>query len=136
MPAEKCIELLQCKLKEFGLSLSEDIVAICTDGASVMCKVGKLIEAEQQLCLAHGIQLAVLDVFYRHKYNTQCGQQSEYCQQVHSDVGEKTKSGREEVKTENAQFQQSTIENNEDEEEEEDVEDCERSSDIIILLRR
>jgi len=27
-----------------------------------MVKVQKIIEAEQQLCLAHGIQLAVLDV--------------------------------------------------------------------------
>jgi hypothetical protein len=69
MPAEKCIELLETKLATFGLSLSKDIVAICTDGASVMCKVGKLIEAEQQLCYAHGIQLAVLDVLYKHKFN-------------------------------------------------------------------
>jgi hypothetical protein len=69
MPAERCIELLEKKLATFGLSLSKDIVAICTDGASVMCKVGRLIEAEQQLCYAHGIQLAVLDVLYKNKYN-------------------------------------------------------------------
>jgi hypothetical protein len=69
MPAEKCIELLEEKLAKFGLSLSQDIVAICTDGASVMCKVGRLIDAEHQLCLAHGIQLAVLDVLYKNKYN-------------------------------------------------------------------
>ena len=52
-----------------GLSPSKDIVAICTDGASVMRKVGGLLEAEQQLCYAHGIQLAVLDVLYKSKYN-------------------------------------------------------------------
>jgi BED zinc finger len=69
MPAEKCIELLEAKLATFGLSLSKDIVAICTDGASVMCKVGRLLEAEQQLCYAHGIQLAVLDVLYKNKSN-------------------------------------------------------------------
>lgn len=67
MPAEKCVELLEMKLKEFNISLSEDIVCICTDGASVMKKVGKLVEAEQQLCYAHGIQLAVLDVLYKPK---------------------------------------------------------------------
>jgi len=40
--------------------------APCTDGASVMTKVGKkLISAEQQLCYAHAIQPAVLDVLYR-----------------------------------------------------------------------
>jgi hypothetical protein len=65
MPAEKCVELLEKKLSAFGLSLKDDIVAICTDGASVMTKVGKLITSEQQLCYAHGIQLAVIDVLYR-----------------------------------------------------------------------
>ena len=40
MPAEACIKLLEAKLATFGLSLSKDIVAICTDGASVMRKVG------------------------------------------------------------------------------------------------
>ena len=67
MPAEKCIELLEQKLSDFGLSLNEDIVCICTDGASVMAKVGKLIKADQQLCFAHGIQLAVLDVLYNNR---------------------------------------------------------------------
>jgi len=36
MPAERCVELLQAKLAEFGLSLEKDIVCVCTDGASVM----------------------------------------------------------------------------------------------------
>ena len=39
MPAEKCVQLLGTKLAMFGLSLQHDIVAICTDGASVMKKV-------------------------------------------------------------------------------------------------
>jgi hypothetical protein len=65
MPAEKCVQLLESKLSNFGLSLTDDIVAICTDGASVMKKVGSLIAAEQQLCYAHAIQLAVLDVLYK-----------------------------------------------------------------------
>ena len=65
MPAEKCVQLLETRLAEFGLSLSNDIVCIVTDGASVMTKVGKLIAAQQQLCYAHGVQLAVLDVLYK-----------------------------------------------------------------------
>lgn len=48
-----------------GLNLKQDIVSIATDGASVMTKVGRCIEAEQQLCYAHGVQLAVLDVLYK-----------------------------------------------------------------------
>ena len=67
MPAERCVELLQAKLAEFGLSLEKDIVCVCTDGASVMSKVGRLISAEHQLCYAHGVQLAVLDVLYKRK---------------------------------------------------------------------
>ena len=65
MPADRCIELLKSKLGTFGLNLETDIVGICTDGASVMCKVGKLLGAEHQLCLAHGVHLAVHDVLYK-----------------------------------------------------------------------
>ncbi|CAH0731006.1 unnamed protein product, partial [Brenthis ino] len=36
-----------------------------TDGASVMVKVGKLMNCYQQLCFAHGLQLAVIDVLYK-----------------------------------------------------------------------
>lgn len=64
MPAEKSVELLEIKLRELQISLP---VCICTDGASVMKKVGRLVEVEQQLCHAHGIQLAVLDVLYKSK---------------------------------------------------------------------
>ena len=69
MPAEKCVSLLEEKLQQFGLSLEHDVACICTDGASVMTKVGRLISAEQQLCYAHAIQLAVLDVLYRDHRN-------------------------------------------------------------------
>ena len=65
MPAMRCIELLDEKLKMFGLDLKQDIVSITTDGASVMTKVGRCIQAEQQLCYAHAVQLAVLDVLYK-----------------------------------------------------------------------
>jgi hypothetical protein len=37
---------------------------VVTDGASVMVKVGKLIHPLQQLCFAHGIQLAVVSIMY------------------------------------------------------------------------
>jgi len=71
MPAEKCISLLQEKLTQFNLSLEHDNVCICTDGASVMTKVGKLLPVEQQLCYAHAIQLAVLDVLYNDRRKRQ-----------------------------------------------------------------
>ena len=44
----------------------KDIVAIVTDGASVMTKLGRLLSGvvEQQLCLAHGTHLAITKVIY------------------------------------------------------------------------
>lgn len=69
VPAEKCLEVLEIKLQEHGLNLSKDIVCISTDGASVMVKLGKLIDVAHQLCFAHGIHLAVIDVLYKKKLN-------------------------------------------------------------------
>lgn len=63
MPAEVCVTLVQNKLKEFDTSI-ENIVSITTDGASVMKKALKLLRVYNQLCLAHGIQLGVIDVLY------------------------------------------------------------------------
>lgn len=65
MTAEACVEMVKKRISEHKLSLSEDIVCITTDGASTMTKVGKLITCHQQLCMAHGIQLAVTDVLYK-----------------------------------------------------------------------
>lgn len=50
MPAEKCVDIVDAKLKIYNISLDCDIVAITTDGASVMKKVGKIINADQQIC--------------------------------------------------------------------------------------
>ena len=71
MPATKCVELVETRFRDHGLSLNNDIVCINTDGASVMTKVGKLIQAEQQLCYAHGVQLGVLDVLYKREDTAQ-----------------------------------------------------------------
>lgn len=65
MPAEECIKLLRGRLAAFRLNMDTDIVAVCTDGASVMCRVGRLMSAEHQLCIVHGIHLAVQDILYK-----------------------------------------------------------------------
>jgi hypothetical protein len=67
MPATRCIELLDEHLKEFGIDLHRHVASMTTDGASVMAKVGRLLDDDvpiHQLCLAHGIHLAVMDTFY------------------------------------------------------------------------
>ena len=64
MPAEKCLEVLKVKLAEFDLDLHAHVACVTTDGASVMVKFGKSLPCEHQLCLAHGVHLAVTDVLY------------------------------------------------------------------------
>lgn len=63
--AETCVSLLKDRLKSFNLDFEKDIVGMTTDGAKVMQKVGKLMSCYQQLCYAHGIQLAINDVLYK-----------------------------------------------------------------------
>ena len=65
MPAEKAVAVVKKKLDEFGIDLDSDVVAATTDGASVMVKFGKSILSIPQLCLAHGIHLAICGVLYK-----------------------------------------------------------------------
>jgi len=67
--AEHCISLIKERLNNFGLDLETHIIGMTTDGASVMRKVGKLMSCYQQLCYAHGIQLAVVDILYKNNIN-------------------------------------------------------------------
>lgn len=63
--AEHCVNIVEERLKSFNLDIKSDIICITTDGASVMRKVGRLMPCYHQLCYAHGIQLAVIDVLYK-----------------------------------------------------------------------
>jgi hypothetical protein len=64
-PAEKCLELISSRLKEFNLDLTKDIVCSTTDGASVMVKFGRISPGLHQQCYSHAIHLAVLGVIYK-----------------------------------------------------------------------
>ncbi|CAK1599890.1 unnamed protein product [Parnassius mnemosyne] len=63
--AENCYNILKEKLVYYGLSIQNDISCIISDGASVMCALGRMVPSYHQLCLAYGIQCAVLDVLYK-----------------------------------------------------------------------
>ena len=41
------------------------IVAIITDGVSVIKKVGRIINIDHQLCFVHDVQLGVIEVLYK-----------------------------------------------------------------------
>lgn len=62
--AEKTSELVGLFLKDFDLTLEEDIIASCNDGAAVMVKYGKLNSNVQQLCYNHSIHNSVVKVLY------------------------------------------------------------------------
>lgn len=101
LTAEKCVELIKNKLQENGLSLSNNIVVITTDGVSPMVKIGKLIKVNQQLCLAHAIQLAIISVIYKQNENVEittdnnneCEEISDLkdCDEDYLDIGDELK---------------------------------------------
>ena len=62
MPVEKCISLLKERLHNFKIKLEDDTIDITTDGASVMKKLGKILEIDYTLPT---LQLAVISVLYK-----------------------------------------------------------------------
>ena len=60
--ASKVISIVTKKLEAMNLNTATDIVASIQDGASVMKRYGRLMPFENQFCLNHGINLAILDV--------------------------------------------------------------------------
>ena len=66
--SETCSNAIVHKLNEFGVNFEKDIVAITTDGCSMMKKLGRSISSLHQLCYAHGLQLMIQDTFYQ-KHN-------------------------------------------------------------------
>ena len=58
------LNLLEQRLDLFGVSLKSHVVAMTTDGASIMKKLGMLSRSQSQLCFAHGINLCFQDVVY------------------------------------------------------------------------
>ena len=71
MNVEKCIDVLKTRLKEHNANIDTDVVAIVMDGPNVMVRVGKIIEAEHQLCLVHEFTLQFV-MFFIKKILRQC----------------------------------------------------------------
>lgn len=65
--AIKCEEYLRERLHDFKINFDTDVIAIIFDGASVMTRLGGNLKCIHQLCLAHGLQLAIVDTFYTKK---------------------------------------------------------------------
>jgi len=65
--SNRLLEIISRRLLDFDISMTSDVVCVTSDGAPVMCQISKLSGCLRQLCIAHGIQLAVLDVLYERK---------------------------------------------------------------------
>ena len=65
--AENIKKLIEIRLKEYDLDMKIHIVALSTDGASVMLKLGTLVDSFQQVCHSHGMHLGVCDTMYTKK---------------------------------------------------------------------
>ena len=65
--AETLLHIVELRLAEFGVSIDPDVIAMVTDGASIMKKLGRLASCEHVICLAHTIYLVVCDVLYKKK---------------------------------------------------------------------
>jgi hypothetical protein len=62
--AENILTLVKSRLSEFGIEFEKHVVCSITDGAAVMKKIRRISGSRHQLCVVHGIQLAVTDVLY------------------------------------------------------------------------
>lgn len=67
LTAAKTKFLILEKLDEFGVSLTDDVVSSMCDGAAVNISYCKNSGCEYQICLSHGIHLAVIDVLFKKK---------------------------------------------------------------------
>ena len=69
LSAEQLSEMLRNRLASFSIDFDSQIVSIVTDGCSQMTKLGRIVNVDQQLCHAHGANLAVQDTFYKQEKN-------------------------------------------------------------------
>lgn len=65
MNARQCIVIIRNELQNYGIDFEQDVVAQTTDGCSLMVKFGRLVDSIHQLCVAHAIQLAIIDIMYK-----------------------------------------------------------------------
>jgi hypothetical protein len=56
--------MIQERLSIFGIDLNKDVIAFMSDGANVCKALGKQLNIIHQLCLDHGVHLAVVKVLY------------------------------------------------------------------------
>jgi len=69
--ATKLLKVVTDHLASFKVNYEQHIVGTTGDGASLMVKYGKECPTSYQLCLNHGLHLAVCDTLYKKKSNSE-----------------------------------------------------------------
>ena len=63
LPATKAADMIVKVLAEYGLDIKRHIVCFISDGASVMKATGRILDIYHQVCIDHGIHLAVQEIY-------------------------------------------------------------------------
>jgi len=137
MTSRRILDAVEEKLSQFCLSIESDIISIITDGTSVMTCAGKMSPTHQQLCFAHAIQLAVIDVLYPKNKKT-VGIEVENMEGEEEQHASDSESDDDEDDAENAQFQidDSAASNDEDISHEHYAELISKAPKIIKIFRK
>ena len=65
--ASALVELVTNHLNTFNINFEKDVVSSTNDGAKIMIKYGRECPAICQLCLNHGLHLAICDTLYKNQ---------------------------------------------------------------------
>lgn len=69
-------QMVDDKLGQFGLSMEKSIVVNTYDGSAVNRKLGRLTNTDEQVCMVHGLHLAVINTLYTFPPNASGGSDS------------------------------------------------------------
>lgn len=64
LDANNIVSEVILRLQEFNVNVANDVVALMSDGASTMVLVGEILDIEHQLCMSHGLHLAIIKTLY------------------------------------------------------------------------
>lgn len=77
-------QIVEERLKHFGVKFESDVVAVTSDGPNVMKKFGRESPCEMVLCVNHAIHLAILDTFCKKQSDVTAARNASHSDDGHS----------------------------------------------------
>lgn len=81
-------QIVEERLKHFGVKFESDVVAVTSDGPNVMKKFGRESPCEMVLCINHAIHLAILDTFCKKQSDVTAARNASHSDDGHSSSDE------------------------------------------------